>query len=148
MPRLSLSLLGPFEAKLDGTLVTGFESNKVRALLAYLAVEAHRHPEGHRGRPQRRETLAGLLWPDLTDSAALANLRNALANLRRAIGDQQAEPPFLLITREAIQFNRDSDHEFDVATFTALIGTQNGAGDCPVPRQLSPGILDPGQPGL
>jgi len=45
MARLQISLLGPFQAALDGKPVTGFESNKVRALLTYLAVEADRsHP--------------------------------------------------------------------------------------------------------
>ena len=42
MPHLSLSLLGPFQVMLDGQPVTGFKSNKARALLAYLAVEADR----------------------------------------------------------------------------------------------------------
>lgn len=40
MARLALSFLGPFEATLDEVPVTEFDSNKVRALLAYLAVEA------------------------------------------------------------------------------------------------------------
>jgi DNA-binding SARP family transcriptional activator len=40
MARLSLSLLSPFQATLDGEPVTGFATNKARALLAYLAVEA------------------------------------------------------------------------------------------------------------
>ena len=71
VPRLSLSLLGPFKAVLEGHLVTEFESDKVRALLAYLAVESDR--------PHRRETLSALLWPERTDQAASANLRNALA---------------------------------------------------------------------
>ena len=53
MARLSLSVLGPFQAALDGEPITDFESDKVRALLAYLAVESER--------PHRRETLAGLL---------------------------------------------------------------------------------------
>jgi DNA-binding SARP family transcriptional activator len=39
--------LGPFHVTLDGKPVAGFESNKVRALLAYLAVEADRpHSRG------------------------------------------------------------------------------------------------------
>ena len=54
MARLALMLFGPLEATLDGALITTFESNKVRALLAYLAAEADR--------PQRREALASLLW--------------------------------------------------------------------------------------
>lgn len=112
MVRLSLSLLGPFQAILDGEPATGFESNKVRALLAYLAVEADR--------PHPRETLAGLLWSDYPDRSALNNLRSALANLRRAIGDRQAEPPFLLITRDTIQFNTASDYELDVSILQDL----------------------------
>ncbi len=106
MACLFLSFLGPFQAGLDGQPATGFESNKVRALLAYLAVEADR--------PHTRETLAGLLWPDYPDRAALSNLRSALANLRQAIGDHQADPPFLLITRDTIRFNTDSDYALDV----------------------------------
>ena len=42
MARLSLSLLGPLHAERAGARIRGFESNKVRALLAYLAVEADR----------------------------------------------------------------------------------------------------------
>jgi WD40 repeat protein/DNA-binding SARP family transcriptional activator/energy-coupling factor transporter ATP-binding protein EcfA2 len=106
MAHLSLSLLGLFQAELDGQQVTGFESNKVRALLAYLATEADR--------PHARQALAGLLWPDYTDRSALNNLRSALANLRHAIGDQQTKPPFLIIDRDTIQFNPNSDHWLDL----------------------------------
>ena len=74
MARLSIRLLGPFEVALDGEPVTGFVSDKVRALLAYLAVEADR--------PHRRETLAGLLWPDVPEQSARTSLRTALANVR------------------------------------------------------------------
>jgi len=118
MAHLSLSLLGPFQATLNGQPITGFEANKVRALLAYLAVEAHRHPGGH-----PRQVLAGLLWPEKPERAALANLRNALANLRTAVGDREATPAFLQITRETIGFNRASDHWLDVTAFRALVET-------------------------
>ena len=42
MARLSVPLLGTFQATLDGEPVTVVESDKVRALLAYLAVESER----------------------------------------------------------------------------------------------------------
>jgi DNA-binding SARP family transcriptional activator/predicted ATPase len=118
-----VSLLGPFEVALDGAPVSSFESDKVRALLAYLAVEADR--------PHRRDSLAGLLWADWPDRAARTNLRNALANLRTAIGDRDAEPPFLLITRETIQFNTASDQWLDVAAFRSCVEA-----DPPVAREL------------
>ncbi|MBI5302036.1 MAG: tetratricopeptide repeat protein [Chloroflexi bacterium] len=109
MPHLALSLLGAFQAMLDGEPITSFESHKVRALLAYLAVE--------NDRPHARETLAGLLWPDFPNREALRNLRLALSNLRQAIGDHRAIPPFLLITRDTIQFNAASDYTLDAMTW-------------------------------
>src|SRR5512136_3050429 len=110
MARLSLSLLGSFRVTLDGDAVTGFKSNKERALLAYLATEGDR--------PHRREVLAGLLWPQWPDRDALGNLRYALSNLRQVIGDRTAEPPFLLITHDTLQFNAASDHRLDVRLLT------------------------------
>ena len=110
MPRLACSFLGTFQVTLEETPVTAFVSDKARALLAYLAVEADR--------PHRRETLAGLLWPDHPQTAALNSLRQALFNLRQVMGDQEASPPMLFITRQTIQFNPKGDHWLDVAAFT------------------------------
>ena len=112
MARLSVSLLGPFQATLDGQPIASFESDKVRALLAYLAAEA--------GRGHPREKLAGLLWPERPEPAARSNLAHALAVLRQAIGDRGAAVPVLLISRETIQFNRESDAFVDVLAFTDL----------------------------
>ena len=113
MAHLSIRLLGSFQVTLDGQPVTAFESDKVRALLAYLAVEAER--------PHRRERLAGLLWPDTTERSARVNLRHVLANLRQAIGDREATPPFLHISRRSIQFNRESDAWVDAKAFSDLV---------------------------
>jgi WD40 repeat protein/DNA-binding SARP family transcriptional activator len=113
MARLALSLFGSFTATLDGALITTFESNKVRALLAYLAAEADR--------PHRREALAALLWPDWPQQSAMSNLRYALADLRKNIGDREAQLPFLLITRESIQLNRKADVWVDVGEFESAI---------------------------
>ena len=112
MARLSLSLLGSFQVTLDGKLVTGFESDRVRALLAYLAVEADRS--------HRRDALAGLLWPDWPDRSALTNLRNALSNLRKVIGDRESASPVLLVSRETLQFNPAGDSWVDAQAFRAL----------------------------
>jgi hypothetical protein len=58
MPRLAISLFGPFHVTLDGTPVTEFKTNKVQALLAYLAVEADRaHQRNHIQRSYRRRPL-------------------------------------------------------------------------------------------
>ncbi|MBN1977551.1 MAG: tetratricopeptide repeat protein [Anaerolineae bacterium] len=111
MAHLSISLLGTLRITLDGKPVTDFATDKVRALLAYLAVEADR--------PHRRDTLAGLLWPDQPQERARQSLRQALSDLRKVIGDCD-DAPFLLVSREAIQFNADCDHWLDVAAFADL----------------------------
>ena len=113
MTRLSLALFGRLQLTLDDRPLTGFESVKVRALLAYLVVEA--------GCAHRREALATLLWPELPGEAARTYLRQALANLREVLHDRGVDPAFLLITRETIQFNLDSEHRLDIADFTALL---------------------------
>ena len=118
MVSLSLNLLGTVQVTLDGESITAFESDKVRALLAYLVVESDR--------PHRRETLAGLLWPDMAERDARTNLRQALANLRKILGDRGSENPFLLINRQTIQFNITSDYQLDVKVFTDAITATTG----------------------
>jgi len=126
MTRLTLSLLGSFRAELDGDPITDFESSQVRGLLAYLAVESERsHP---------RETLAGLLWPDWPERSARSNLRYALSNLRQAIGDREAERPFLHISRSTLQFNVDADVTLDVADFERLSARALSSGEADANR--------------
>jgi len=113
---LSISLLGDFHVTLDGNPVTRFESIKVRALLAYLAVEADRL--------HSRDVLAGLLWPEFPERAALSNLRYALSDLRQTIGDREARPPFLLISSDSLQFNTGSHYTLDVGQFVQGIKSE------------------------
>jgi DNA-binding SARP family transcriptional activator/predicted ATPase len=115
MAHLLLGVLGSLQVSIDDVPVKTFESDKVCALLVYLAVEADR--------PHRRESLVGLLWPDCPEQVARHNLRQALFNLRQAIGDRAASPPFLLISRDAVQFNRASDYTLDLAQFDTIFHT-------------------------
>lgn len=85
--RLQLRLLGTFDAVLDGAPLAGFRSAKVRALLAYLAVEtAVLH---------RREALATLLWGEFPERDAQRSLSQALSNLRGLLAPLSPElaPP-------------------------------------------------------
>ncbi len=87
-----------------GKAVTRFESDKGRALLAYLAVNGER--------PFKRETLAALFWPDLSAKDGRNNLRQALFKLKRLLGDSKR--PFFITTRTTIQFNRQPDDWLDI----------------------------------
>src|SRR5207249_325762 len=68
-----------------------------------------------------RDELLGLLWPEQPDSVARSNLRQALYDLRRTIRDSESDPPFLLVSRENIQFNPEGDSWVDVAAFVELL---------------------------
>lgn len=113
---LRLSFLGTFQAVLEDYPAPQFQTNKVRALLAYLALEA--------GRPHERATLAGLLWPELPENKALNNLSKALGLLRRALHDQEQATPYVLAGRRTVRFNPDSDFWLDVAEFRRGVAAQ------------------------
>jgi len=109
MPTLHLSFLGGFQVARAGLPVTRFGGEKVRALLAYLAVESDR--------PHARTTLAALLWPDLPDELALRNLSQSLVRLREALGEP-TDDALLQITRQTIAWRAAA--AVDVAAFLRL----------------------------
>ncbi|MGE5601791.1 MAG: AAA family ATPase, partial [Nitrososphaerales archaeon] len=86
-----------------------FETNKARALLAYLAVETQPHTRLH---------LAGLLWPEWPEATARTYLRQALLNLRQMLEQPDEAKPYLLSNRQTIQFNPECDYWLDVAVLT------------------------------
>ena len=114
MARLAILSLGALHITLDNTPLTAFDSDKARALLAYLAIESHRE--------HRREHLAGLFWPEYPEDRARHTLSQVVSNVRQVIGDRLAEQttPFLDVTRQTLSFNRASDYWLDVDLFTAL----------------------------
>ena len=113
MARLEIALLGGFQVHLDGRLLTSFESDKTRALLAFLAVEADRL--------HRRERLAELFWPDLPEGAARRNLRHTIFRLRQALSEPEDGPGLLVATHQHVQLNLAGGFWLDVAAFSALI---------------------------
>jgi DNA-binding SARP family transcriptional activator len=118
---LSLTLCGPavVVADTDGRPVP--LPTKGRALLAYLALEPGHHS---------RETLKSLLWGDSDDDKANASLRQALSQLREAVGDT------LLTDRTSVALQ--DGFPTDVATFTRLADADDvSALDVDVPRCLA-----------
>lgn len=101
---LKLFLLGPFQAQLNHRELL-FRSDKVRALLAYLALETNR--------PQSREFLATLLWGEQPEQTAATNLRVSLNRLRQTLAELLAERPhFLHIDRQTVQLNLEPGRDW------------------------------------
>ncbi|NJC97482.1 MAG: hypothetical protein FIB03_14290 [Anaerolineae bacterium] len=105
---LKLSFLGPLKVEQTGEPAGHFVSTKALALLCYLAM---------RDGPQAREHLAGLLWGEMPEERAKANLRMALYNLQKLL------PGSLIVTRLTVTFNRDQPYRLDVEAFNSGLNT-------------------------
>jgi WD40 repeat protein/DNA-binding SARP family transcriptional activator len=104
---LEVRLLGQFELRIDG-MVQVLPSRPAQSLLAYLVL--------HAGIPQRRERLAGLLWPDRSDVSARRNLRTALWQIRKALGEEKAAAGgYILADGITTTFNQDSAYWLDAS---------------------------------
>ena len=73
---LEIRLLGQFDISFDGKPIE-VHSRPAQSLLAYLVLNA--------GVSQRREKLAGMLWPDSTEAKSRSYLRQALWRIRKAL---------------------------------------------------------------
>ena len=79
---LRLVLLGGLEVWVGERQVRGFESQRVRALLAYLAAQANRSIS--------RELLASLFWPEHDEESAKRNWTKAVIKPQRPAGTDGA----------------------------------------------------------
>jgi predicted ATPase/DNA-binding SARP family transcriptional activator len=86
---LSIQLFGPFEVRLNGRPLPRLKFRKSQAVLAVLVLRHSPLPPGEGpGGGVERDWLAGLLWPEATQPAALHTLRNCLTDLRAALGPE------------------------------------------------------------
>ena len=113
MTQLHLRLLGAFVATLDDRSPVAFEYDKVRALLAFLAVENQR--------PHRRDALCGLLWPEDDQPHARQSLSQALYSLRRSLANAGSDAEYLRANRVEMRLDPDADWQADVNAFQRLV---------------------------
>lgn len=110
MSQLQIRLFGGFQVHLDEQPIR-FPTQKVRALFAYLSVEAQSaHP---------REKLMTLFWPEQSQNSASNNLRQTLSRLRSVLPADT-----LLIRDNKIQFNPKTNHRIDVTAFVQTFNTK------------------------
>src|SRR5512136_2125162 len=99
---LEVRLLGKFEIRVDGRPIE-LPLRAAQALLAYLLLNP--------GTEQRREQVAGLLWPDMTDAKAKDNLRHTLWVIRKALGNRD----YILTDDFSVSFNTALAYWLDTA---------------------------------
>ncbi|PDV97739.1 ATP-binding protein [Candidatus Chloroploca asiatica] len=105
---LNLELFGHTRITYGGKQVTGFVSNKAEALLCYLAITGEAHS---------RDDLAALLWSEMPEAEAKANLRVVLCNLR------QLFPEHMQINRKTVALRTDEACWIDALLFQRSVQT-------------------------
>jgi DNA-binding SARP family transcriptional activator len=104
----SLQLLAGFTLKHSGVPVD-LSNRKDRLVLAFLSLQS--------GRPVSRDKLAGLLWADRSEEQARGSLRQSLAALRQAFG--QDADAILVAGRDKVSLQHDGLH-VDVLDFEGM----------------------------
>jgi len=115
-------LLGPFAMESQSGDIL-LPTAKVRSLAAYLFWQ--------RGRWIRRDYLRGLLWGDIAEDRAAANLRTALYLLRRSLSAADVPRDLLEIRRDGVRVAAGPECIVDSALFEekAWAGLQEREGD-------------------
>ncbi|MGW8317598.1 MAG: nSTAND1 domain-containing NTPase [Candidatus Promineifilaceae bacterium] len=133
---LQVRLLGQFSIQFGDELIP-ISSRPVQSLLAYLILRP--------GFAERREKLAGLLWPESSDESARNNLRHALWRLRKALAiDVLSGHDYIVADDLTICFNPNSDYWLDVADLERQQGDDCPAEDLIAAVSLYRGELLPG----
>ena len=112
--RLTLTLLGGFQARLGSGPPVTLPTKKIQAFLAYLALPP--------GREHSRDKLAALLWGDLSQGHARNSLRQALFALRQAVAP--ARPACLRVEGATIALTPEAV-DVDAASFERLVGARS-----------------------
>ncbi len=121
MAALQVFLFGRFRVCRGDLLPIEVDGDKARELLCYLLL--------HRRRPQPRDTLATLLWPESSPPRAKKNLRQALWQLQAALQSCSVEsdvPALVQAEPDWIRVNGGHDFWLDVAAFEHAFATVRG----------------------
>jgi DNA-binding SARP family transcriptional activator len=119
VPVLTLQAFG-FPALRLGDEHLAFSRRKTGALLLYLAITRRVHA---------RDTLAYLLWGEMTQERAMANLRKSLGEVRERVGAT------VTIGFHTVAINPDYPIELDVAAFAAAVARGIATEDVPLLTQ-------------
>lgn len=124
--QVCLGLFGGFKAERNGHVITdaSWRRKKANVLAARLMLAA--------GSFVKRATLFEELWPDVPYKRARENLYVTLSSLRRAFGQRDTGPQYILTQGDGIAVNMDyvaSDtSHFDLLARDILLRTGNASG--------------------
>ncbi len=131
--KLHIYLFGGFRLQTQDIPLPTIRSRVARSLFAYLAT--------HRERPHTRRLLAGLFWPEETETRARRRLSQALWEIRTVLRQIDSPHPYLLADKETLQFNTQAPYWLDVEAFQERVRQAN-ADPSPPPLALLEEAID------
>ena len=104
-----LKMLGKLSLSSGEVALDGLDARKVQELLCYLALYRHR--------PHARETIAGILWEDVSTARSKKYLRQSLWQLQHVLhaAKHEDEPDVLIVEADWIQVNPNAALWIDIA---------------------------------
>ena len=119
MSVLKFQLFGQFGAWRDSQPLKGFAVGKEQELLCYLLIQ--------RDRRHSRESLAGVLWGDISTEKSKKYLRQALWHLQAAFGPgRPTNEQILQVDHSWVQLDLPGDTQLDVALFEQAFSATHG----------------------
>ncbi|MGH3443617.1 MAG: BTAD domain-containing putative transcriptional regulator [Nitriliruptorales bacterium] len=120
MQPLRVHLFGGFGVERGADPLPPIPSRAGRTLFSYLIV--------HRHRAHARDELAGIFWPELSESRARRRLSHTLWQIQDSLGELGGDHPYLEASSETLAFNRHAPYWLDVEEFERLLDTVDGSG--------------------
>jgi DNA-binding SARP family transcriptional activator/energy-coupling factor transporter ATP-binding protein EcfA2 len=117
--RLDIRLFGHASVSFGGVPVKFAKRSTTLAMLACVLLK--------RGRPISRESLAYLLFPEVDEAAALAELRRYLYLANKALPPRDGQP-WLLLDAETVRWNEHAKAFVDIVEFEQLGGAAETQG--------------------
>lgn len=102
-----MHLFGGFLLERDGVALPPIASRVGRSVFAFLVM--------HRDRPMHRDLLAGIFWPDLSESKARRRLSQTLWQIQDVVNEGSNSP--LSVTTDTIAFDISKSYWLDVEEF-------------------------------
>lgn len=107
---MHISLFGGLHIDVPGLPISAVMTPRLQSLLAWLIL--------YGGKPQPRERIAGLLWPESSESQARTNLRQLLHHLKRAL---PSASDLLIGDHFSVSWQRTDSCSIDVVEFEGAL---------------------------
>ena len=119
MEGLRIRLFGGLSLEREGQFVPPIPSRIGRSLFAYLVTQRH-------ATPPSRDLLAGMFWPDNTETQARRRLSHSLWQIQSVLAELDGADKYLIASPTSVRFDAKAEHWLDVDDFDRVLNSFKG----------------------